>query len=256
MEMPADRSFTFTPDTSQDILQNNASFGPTSESLYTVDSINPASLMLCKNPVQQAVDCILGSRNNEILRFFVESPSTSVYTPAAATSRGYFQTVDTVPADQESRPTTRSQSRQARDLKERVKEVECDANSIDNIKSVETEDRANRSLVDPSRPSLSKPRRSKHSNTKSRNAQKLKDLERNRTAAAKCRQRKRKWTEDLEVSRAQLETENNRLSTEHAELVGEILDLKNLVILHAQCNDPKIDGWLAKEAGKYAKKLL
>jgi hypothetical protein len=70
-------------------------------------------------------------------------------------------------------------------------------------------------------------------------------LERNRLAASKCRQKKKKHTQQLEFSFKEQSDKKESLMAEIARLKSEILGLKNEVLKHAQCGDEPIKLHLA-----------
>ncbi|KAH3701091.1 cyclic AMP-dependent transcription factor ATF-2-like [Dreissena polymorpha] len=60
-------------------------------------------------------------------------------------------------------------------------------------------------------------------------------LERNRAAAARCRQKRKKWVETLEKKASDLATVNNRLNSEINKLRSEVAGLKTLLLAHKDC---------------------
>ncbi|OAA57181.1 activating transcription factor 7a [Cordyceps fumosorosea ARSEF 2679] len=81
------------------------------------------------------------------------------------------------------------------------------------------------------------------------------NLERNRAAASKCRQRKKQWQDGLERRKMELESRYKSLHSECAELTEEVAQLKNFVMAHAACNDANIDDWIRNEADKYVRRM-
>lgn len=79
--------------------------------------------------------------------------------------------------------------------------------------------------------------------------------ERNRVAASSCRKRKKRRTETLEEKNSCLEATHSHLQGEHGRLLQEVSRLKNLLVCHASCQDPNIDGWIKNEASKYVHNL-
>ncbi|KUI71062.1 Cyclic AMP-dependent transcription factor ATF-7 [Cytospora mali] len=73
-------------------------------------------------------------------------------------------------------------------------------------------------------------------------------LEKNRIAASKCREKKKKWVHDLEHNKSELERQNFELRLEHRNLVNELSQTKNMLMNHSACKDPNIDRWLDNEA--------
>lgn len=73
-------------------------------------------------------------------------------------------------------------------------------------------------------------------------------LEKNRIAASKCREKKKKWVHDLEYSKSQLERLNMELRLEHRGLINELNQTKSMLMSHADCNDPNITEWLNHQA--------
>lgn len=78
-------------------------------------------------------------------------------------------------------------------------------------------------------------------------------LERNRVAALKCRKKKKELTRDLKEQCVKLETTNRDLQTEAQGLVDELNSMKNHVMDHAACRDPRIDKWLELEAQRFVR---
>lgn len=81
------------------------------------------------------------------------------------------------------------------------------------------------------------------------------NLERNRAAASKCRQRKKQWQDGLERRKMELESRYKALTLESKELMDEVTQLKNLVMAHATCNDPNIDDWIRNEADSFVRRM-
>lgn len=73
-------------------------------------------------------------------------------------------------------------------------------------------------------------------------------LEKNRIAASKCREKKKKWVHELEYSKSQLERHNMDLRFEHRGLIEELNQTKSMLMSHADCNDPNITEWLNNQA--------
>ncbi|KAM0522977.1 hypothetical protein ACHAPE_001466 [Trichoderma viride] len=87
-------------------------------------------------------------------------------------------------------------------------------------------------------------------------AQRTKNLERNRIAASKCRQKKKEWVVDLEVTKNTLEADHAKLRAEYYVLLGEVTAIKNELMAHAKCQDPNINFWIDKEALKYVERCM
>ncbi|KAK2053750.1 hypothetical protein LY76DRAFT_258860 [Colletotrichum caudatum] len=75
-------------------------------------------------------------------------------------------------------------------------------------------------------------------------------LARNREAAYKCRQKKQKGIEKLQIYEAILEDISNSLNTEAAMLRDEILMLKHMVLQHGGCGCSFIDDYISGAAQK------
>ncbi|KAM3550369.1 hypothetical protein MY1884_008280 [Beauveria asiatica] len=81
------------------------------------------------------------------------------------------------------------------------------------------------------------------------------NLERNRAAASKCRQRKKQWQDGLEHKKMELETRYKALHGEAKNLMEEVAQLKNFVMAHAACNDANIDDWIRNEADSFVRRM-
>ncbi|KAF1732552.1 Transcription factor atf21 [Beauveria bassiana] len=81
------------------------------------------------------------------------------------------------------------------------------------------------------------------------------NLERNRAAASKCRQRKKRWQEGLESKKIALESRYKALHIETKDLMEEVAILKNIVIAHAVCDDANIDDWIRNEADNFVRRM-
>lgn len=73
-------------------------------------------------------------------------------------------------------------------------------------------------------------------------------LEKNRIAASKCREKKKKWVHELEYNKSQLERQNMELRLEYRGLVNDLNQTKSMLMSHADCNDPNITEWLNNQA--------
>jgi chemotaxis protein histidine kinase CheA len=87
-------------------------------------------------------------------------------------------------------------------------------------------------------------------------AQRTKNLERNRIAASKCRQKKKEWVVELEETKSSMELRHNNLRMEYFQLLDEVTRIKNHLMAHATCNDPNINFWIEKEALKYVERCM
>lgn len=87
-------------------------------------------------------------------------------------------------------------------------------------------------------------------------AQRTKNLERNRIAASKCRQKKKEWMVDLEEHKDVLESRHKTLRAEYFQLLEEVTAIKNELMAHAKCRDPNINFWIEKEALKYVERCM
>ncbi|EHK42177.1 hypothetical protein TRIATDRAFT_302381 [Trichoderma atroviride IMI 206040] len=87
-------------------------------------------------------------------------------------------------------------------------------------------------------------------------AQRTKNLERNRIAASKCRQKKKEWVVDLEVKKDSMQLRHAELRAEYSSLVEEVTAIKNELMAHAKCQDPNINFWIEKEALKYVERCM
>lgn len=73
-------------------------------------------------------------------------------------------------------------------------------------------------------------------------------LEKNRIAASKCREKKKRWVHDLEHNKSELERQNFELRVEHRTLINDLSQTKSMLMNHSACKDPNIDRWLDNEA--------
>jgi hypothetical protein len=71
-------------------------------------------------------------------------------------------------------------------------------------------------------------------------------LERNRQAALKCRQRKKKWLEELQGLVEYLNTDNEQLHSQATYLREEVLNLKTLLLAHVDCKVAQSNGTTAQ----------
>lgn len=78
-------------------------------------------------------------------------------------------------------------------------------------------------------------------------------LERNRVAADKCRQNRKKWIDDLQEKCHIFSTDNALKKAALEEMEQELLQMKNMLLLHSQhCKDPNILAWVNQESQKPA----
>ncbi|KAK1244188.1 hypothetical protein MKX08_002326 [Trichoderma sp. CBMAI-0020] len=87
-------------------------------------------------------------------------------------------------------------------------------------------------------------------------AQRTKNLERNRIAASKCRQKKKEWVVELEVKKDSMQLRHTELRAEYSSLVEEVTAIKNELMAHAKCQDPNINFWIEKEALRYVERCM
>ncbi|KAL7933933.1 hypothetical protein V8C35DRAFT_43434 [Trichoderma chlorosporum] len=87
-------------------------------------------------------------------------------------------------------------------------------------------------------------------------SQRSKNLERNRIAASKCRQKKKEWVLELEETKSGMELRHNNLRVEYFALLDEVTRIKNQLMAHAACNDPNINFWIEKEALRYVERCM
>lgn len=76
-------------------------------------------------------------------------------------------------------------------------------------------------------------------------------LERNRYAASKCREKKKRYTENLQDRHDRSKDENDRLYNTVAELKFQVGELKSRLHEHVGCNDPGINDWIQGEAHRF-----
>ncbi|KAG9196837.1 hypothetical protein G6514_003826 [Epicoccum nigrum] len=74
-------------------------------------------------------------------------------------------------------------------------------------------------------------------------------LEKNRLAAEKCRQKRKVYTAGLSAEVSVLSAKNETLKADVVSLREELLNLKNKILSHARCDSFIIDGYIAKSAG-------
>jgi hypothetical protein len=102
-------------------------------------------------------------------------------------------------------------------------------------------------------PKVKKPRKSKKKPmTKEQEESKRKKfLERNRVAADKCRQNRKKWIDDLQTKAHYFGADNTTKKSQLEELEQEIVQLRSLLFIHSRsCNEKDIVDWVEQEAHK------
>ncbi|KAI0848626.1 hypothetical protein F5Y00DRAFT_83621 [Daldinia vernicosa] len=82
-------------------------------------------------------------------------------------------------------------------------------------------------------------------------SERTKYLQRNRTAATKCRQKKKEWVTELEEMKVDLENQHNHLQKEFNDLKNEVTLVKSQLMDHSGCNDSNINKWIENEAKKF-----
>lgn len=82
-------------------------------------------------------------------------------------------------------------------------------------------------------------------------AKRTESLKRNRMAASKCREKKKVSQHNLEEQKSDLEAQNSRLQREYNELLEEVSQMKNYLMVHAGCDDNRIDRWIKGEATRF-----
>ncbi|EXF80477.1 bZIP transcription factor [Colletotrichum fioriniae PJ7] len=92
------------------------------------------------------------------------------------------------------------------------------------------------------------PRSVLHTSESDSNDRQDKTLERNRQAASRCRNKKRRVNGDLQVQEAAINNINMFLKHEVAMLQSDILSLKNVVLQHSGCGCQLIDKYISQAA--------
>ncbi|WQF85308.1 Putative zn(2)Cys(6) fungal-type DNA-binding domain-containing protein [Colletotrichum destructivum] len=77
------------------------------------------------------------------------------------------------------------------------------------------------------------------------------DRERHRRASARNWQKQKQQSAELEAAMRVAEDRNRMLHREFAEIASQVMDAKNALIAHAQCNHPAINSWLRCHATDY-----
>lgn len=93
-------------------------------------------------------------------------------------------------------------------------------------------------------------RPSRRADTRGGRKKREQDLERNRVAANKCRQKKKNWMDKLGHRYQGLAARNGFLAEEVNSLGNIVLDLKELVFQHVECGYAPIEGYIKVEAHK------
>jgi len=102
-------------------------------------------------------------------------------------------------------------------------------------------------------PKVKKPRKSKKKpmSKEQEEAKRKKFLERNRVAADKCRQNRKKWIDDLQTKAHYFGADNTTKKAQLEELEHEIVQLRSLIFIHSRsCNENDIVDWIEQEANK------
>ncbi|RAL10930.1 bZIP transcription factor [Aspergillus homomorphus CBS 101889] len=81
-------------------------------------------------------------------------------------------------------------------------------------------------------------------------------LERNRVAANKCRRKKKEHTRQLESRCMDVTQANSALESEVGQLRSQILELKNELLKHSNCDDPAIKAHLARMVASLSKRSV
>ncbi|KXH30205.1 hypothetical protein CSAL01_05035 [Colletotrichum salicis] len=76
--------------------------------------------------------------------------------------------------------------------------------------------------------------------------------ERHRRASARNWQKQKQQSADLESARDTAEARNQELHREYSQILDQVMNLKNALMDHAECNHPAINGWLRCQAANYA----
>ncbi|KAK1711542.1 uncharacterized protein BDZ83DRAFT_656831 [Colletotrichum acutatum] len=75
--------------------------------------------------------------------------------------------------------------------------------------------------------------------------------ERHRRASARNWQKQKQQSADLESAKDTAEARNRELHQEHSKILNQVMNLKNALMDHAECNHPAINGWLRCQAANY-----
>jgi hypothetical protein len=102
-------------------------------------------------------------------------------------------------------------------------------------------------------PKVKKPRKSKKKamTKEQEESKRRKFLERNRVAADKCRQNRKKWIDDLQTKAHYFGVDNTSKKAQLEELEQEIVQMRSLLFIHSRsCNEKDIVDWVEQEANK------
>ncbi|OMP88896.1 Cyclic AMP-responsive element-binding protein 5 [Diplodia seriata] len=110
--------------------------------------------------------------------------------------------------------------------------------------------------TEPSEPTIkrrtprksTKQRRQQVADTPEGRARRETNLEKNRMAANRCRQKRKVWTNRLEDKHRQLAAHNALLRAEVASLYDAVFALKEMALRHADCGSRPIDEYVRLEA--------
>ncbi|KAI7848766.1 hypothetical protein BDC45DRAFT_610045 [Circinella umbellata] len=80
--------------------------------------------------------------------------------------------------------------------------------------------------------------------------QRKKLLERNRVAASKCRQKKKKWMQELEIRSEKVSSRNKELQDCLAHLREESMFLRNQLLTHNDCNCTMVQTYLQRSSAR------
>lgn len=80
--------------------------------------------------------------------------------------------------------------------------------------------------------------------------QRKKLLEKNREAAYRCRQKKKRWVNDLETKSEHMEIKNKELQEQVAQLREESIYLRNLLLTHGNCDCDVVQTYLRRTSEK------
>jgi hypothetical protein len=80
--------------------------------------------------------------------------------------------------------------------------------------------------------------------------QRQKLLERNRVAASKCRQKKKKWVQDLEARSDQVHARNKELQQLVSQLREETIYLRNQLLAHGNCDCSIVQTYLRRSSAQ------
>lgn len=79
-------------------------------------------------------------------------------------------------------------------------------------------------------------------------------LARNRKAASKCRQKKKRHNKELESQYERVSRQKKQLQSEAEYLRAQVLQLKDELLRHSQCDDARIKGHLARMVSQVTRK--